>query len=230
MSIAENIEKIKKDIGEHKTQLIVVSKTQSIESIEEVLATGHTLFGENQVQELVEKWETFPKNIEWHMIGHLQTNKVKYIAPFIHLIQSVDSLKLLKEINKQGKAHQRVIPCLLQVHIAEEETKYGFLHEELIEMLNGEEWKTLNYIRISGLMAIATNTTREKLIQDEFYEFHSFFQGIKMSYFRKDEAFKELSIGMSSDYKIALLNGSTMIRVGSSIFGKRSTKGIKTEN
>lgn len=229
MSIEENIDKIKKEIGSQKVKLIVVSKTQSLETMEEVICTGHKIFGENQVQELVEKWEKLPKDLEWHMIGHLQSNKVKFIAPFIHLIHSVDSLKLLKEIHKQGKANNRILDCLLQVHIAEEETKFGFAHEELIEMLNGDEWKDLNYLRIRGLMAIATNTPNEKIIQEEFYEFRSFFEGVKLSYFRKNEEFNELSLGMSTDYKIAIQNGSTMIRIGSSIFGKRPSKEIKTE-
>jgi len=230
MSIAENIEKIKKEIGAHKTKLIVVSKTQSLEAIQEVLATGHKILGENHVQEMVEKWEVLPRDIEWHMIGHLQSNKVKFIAPFVSLIHSVDSFKLLKEIHKQGKAHNRVLDCLLQVHIAEEETKFGFLHEEIIEMLNKEEWKELNFVNIRGLMAIASNTTNEKQIESEFYEFRSFFEGVKISYFRKNEAFDQLSLGMSSDYKIALENGSTLIRIGSSIFGKREIKPKKPEN
>jgi PLP dependent protein len=224
MSIAENIQRIKKELEGQKVKLIVVSKTQSIAALEEVLASGHRIFGENQVQELVEKWETLPKDVEWHMIGHLQSNKVKYIAPFIHLIHGVDSIKLLKEINKQGINHNRVIDCLLQIHIAEEETKFGFTHEELIDWLRSGEFKTLTHVRICGLMAIATNTDNERHIEDEFYEFHSFFGGIKISYFRNDSQFNELSIGMSADYKIAIRNGSTMVRIGSSIFGKRPTK------
>ncbi len=220
MSIAKNIEKLKNDI-DPDIQLIVVSKTQSLSSIEEVLATGHKLLGENQVQEMVEKWEKLPKDIEWHMIGHLQTNKVKYIAPFVKLIHSVDSLKLLKEINKQAENNKRVIDCLLQVHIAEEETKFGFSHEELIQFLSSKEWQSLSNIKIKGLMAIGTNIPNEKQINEEFYEFNTFFKGIKASYFRKDPDFKELSIGMSEDYPLAIKNGSTLIRIGSLIFGKR---------
>jgi pyridoxal phosphate enzyme (YggS family) len=222
MSIAENIQKIKKEIDSSKVKLIAVSKTQSISIIEEAIAGGQRIFGENQVQEMVEKWNTLPKDLEWHMIGHLQTNKVKLIAPFIHLIHSVDSLKLIKEINKCAAANNRQISCLLQVHIADEDTKFGFSHEELIELLKNSEWRAFQNIKITGLMAIATNTENQLQIEDEFYEFHSFFEGIKSSYFRKDDSFVELSIGMSADFKIAIKNGSTMIRLGSSIFGKRT--------
>jgi len=224
MSIAKNLESIKKEIEKFPVKLVVVSKTQSLESIQEVLDTGHKILGENQVQEMVDKWEVLPKDLEWHMIGHLQTNKVKYIAPFVYLIHSVDSLKLLKEIHKQGKNNNRVLDCLLQVHIAEEETKFGFLHEELIELLNGEEWKSLDHVRIRGLMAIATNIPNEKQIRAEFYEFQNFFKGIKEGYFKEDAHFNELSMGMSADYTLALEYGSTLIRLGSSIFGKRILK------
>jgi len=224
MSIAGNIDSVKKELGNKGVKLIVVSKTQSIPIMEEVLSTGHRIFGENQVQELVEKYEALPKDIEWHLIGHLQTNKVKYIAPFISLIHSVDSLKLLEEINKQALKSNRIIPCLLQVHIADEETKFGFAHEELIQFLELGAWKNLKNIQIHGLMGIATNTPNRKIIQEEFYEFQTFFKGIQLSYFRQDSFFKELSIGMSSDYLIAIEYGSTMVRIGSAIFGKRKYK------
>jgi pyridoxal phosphate enzyme (YggS family) len=175
----------------------------------------------------VEKYEKLPKDIQWHLIGHLQTNKVKYIAPFISLIESVDSLKLLQEINKQGAKNERVINCLLQVYIADEDTKFGLGYDELIELLRSDEYAAMQNVRIVGLMGIATNTDNEKQIKDEFYELKILFDGIKASFFRKDDAFKEVSMGMSSDYKLAIEQGSTMVRVGSTIFGQRVIKHFK---
>ncbi|HYK55380.1 MAG TPA: YggS family pyridoxal phosphate-dependent enzyme, partial [Flavisolibacter sp.] len=182
---------------------------------------GQRIFGENQVQELVEKYEKLPKDIEWHLIGHLQTNKVKYIAPFISLIQSVDSLKLVQEINKQALKNNRVIDCLLQIYIADEDTKFGLGFDEAIDLLRSEEFAQMKNVRIVGLMGIATNTENPKLIKEEFYELNTLFKGIKQTFFRKEDSFKEISMGMSSDYKIAIEQGSTMIRLGSTIFGKR---------
>jgi pyridoxal phosphate enzyme (YggS family) len=224
MSIADNIKNLNKEIKPSKAKLIAVSKTKPAEDVQEAYDAGQRVFGENQVQELVEKYEKLPKDIEWHLIGHLQTNKVKYIAPFISLIESVDSLKLLQEINKQAEKNSRVIDCLLQVYIADEETKFGLSYDELIELLRSPEYIELKNVRIVGLMGIATNTDVEKQINDEFHELRVLFDGIKVSFFRKDEYFKELSMGMSSDYKIALEQGSTMIRVGSTIFGQRVIK------
>jgi PLP dependent protein len=223
MSIAANLGKLKKELDPFDTKLIAVSKTKSNEEIMEAYNVGHRIFGENQVQELVDKYEQLPKDIEWHLIGHLQSNKVKYIAPFITLIHSVDSLKLLIEINKQAAKNNRVIDCLLQVYIADEDTKYGLGYDETIELLRSEEYASLKNIRVTGVMGIATNTESEKQIRDEFNELRVFFDGLKQSFFRKDDSFKEISMGMSGDYKIALEEGSTMIRVGSTIFGTRIT-------
>lgn len=223
MSIAANLTKLKKELDSYDAKLIAVSKTKSNEEIMEAYNAGQRIFGENQVQELADKYEHLPKDIEWHLIGHLQTNKVKYIASFISLIHSVDSLKLLIEINKQAAKNKRIIDCLLQVYIADEDTKFGLGYDETIELLRSEEYSQLKNIRIVGLMGIATNTKLEKQINDEFNELNVFFEGIKQSFFRKEESFKEISMGMSGDYKIALENGSTMIRVGSTIFGSRVT-------
>jgi len=224
MSIADNIKSLKKETDIIKVTLIAVSKTKSHDEIMEAYAAGQRLFGENMVQELVEKYEQLPKDIQWHLIGHLQSNKVKYIAPFISMIQSVDSIKLLQEINKHAQKNNRVIDCLLQVYIADEETKYGLGFDEIIELLRSEEFSTLKHIRIRGLMGIATNTENIKQVKDEFYELRIFFDGIKQSYFRKDNTFDTLSMGMSSDYKIAIEQGSNMVRLGSTIFGQRVIK------
>ncbi len=221
MQTSEKLTLIKQEIDSLSVKLIAVSKTKAVEEILEAYNAGQRDFGENLVQELVEKAEQLPKDIIWHQIGHLQTNKVKYIAPFISVIHSVDSLKILKEINKQALRNERTIDCLLQVHIAEEETKYGLGYDELIDILRSEDLKTLKNIRIVGLMGIATNTKSERVIKEEFYELKTLFTGIKTSFFKEDEAFKEVSMGMSSDYKIAISQGSTMIRVGSLIFGNR---------
>ena len=190
----------------------------------EAYHAGQRLFGENMVQELVEKYELLPKDIQWHLIGHLQSNKVKYIAPFITMIQSADSLKLLQEIDKHAQKNNRVIDCLLQVYIADEETKYGLSFDEVIELLRSEEFTALKHIRIKGMMGIATNTDNEKQIKEEFYELKTFFDGIKQSYFRKESSFDTLSMGMSSDYKIAIEQGSNMVRLGSTVFGQRVIK------
>jgi pyridoxal phosphate enzyme (YggS family) len=203
-------------------KLIAVSKTKSVDEIIEAYETGHRVFGENQVQELVEKYEQLPKDIEWHLIGHLQTNKVKYIAPFISLIHSVDSLKLLQEINKQGAKNNRVIDCLLQIYIADEETKFGLGFDEAIDLLRSAEFAELKNVRIAGVMGIATNTENQKQIKDEFYELHTLFNGLKQSFFRKDDSFKVICMGMSSDYKLAIEQGSNMVRIGSTIFGTRN--------
>ena len=224
MSIAANISAIKKELGNSSVKLIAVSKTKPVESIQEAYDAGQRVFGENMVQELVEKHEKLPKDIEWHLIGHLQTNKVKYIAEFISLIHSVDSLKLLQEINKQALKHNRVIDCLLQLEIADEDTKYGMELPGAIELLRSEEFAELKNIRICGVMGIATLTDNPKVTAEEFYELNMFFKGLKDTFFRKDPAFKEISMGMSGDYKLAIEKGSTMIRLGSNIFGNRAVK------
>ncbi len=221
MSIADNIINLKKETEASGVKLIAVSKTKPADVLMEAYNAGQRVFGENNVQEMVEKQQQLPNDIEWHLIGHLQSNKVKYIAPFISLIHSVDSLKLLQEIDKQAAKNKRIIDCLLQIYIADEETKFGLGFDEAIELLRSEEFSALKNVRIVGLMGIATNTDSEKQIKDEFYELHTFFDGIKTSFFRKEDSFKELSIGMSADYKIAMEEGSTMVRVGSLIFGQR---------
>jgi len=222
MSVVDQLKQMKQETDRLGIQLVAVSKTKPIEVIQEAYNAGQRIFGENQVQELMEKHAALPKDIQWHLIGHLQSNKVKYIAPFISLIHSVDSLKLLVEINKQALKNNRIIDCLLQIHIADEETKFGLDYDEVIELLRSETFTTLQNIRIIGLMGIATNTDKEKLIKEEFYELKTLFNGIKASFFRKDSYFKELSMGMSSDYKITIEQGSTMIRLGSTIFGARA--------
>lgn len=224
MSITDNIIGLKKETIPIKVTLIAVSKTKPAEELQEAYDAGQRLFGENQVQELVEKYEKLPKDIQWHLIGHLQSNKVKYIAPFISMIQSVDSLKLLQEINKHAAKNNRVIDCLLQIYIADEETKFGLGFDEAVELLRSEDFNVLKNIRIRGLMGIATNTDVEKQVKDEYYELKTFFNGVKQSFFRKDESFNVLSMGMSGDYKIAIEQGSNMIRLGSTIFGSRAVK------
>lgn len=229
MSIAANIEEFQKELSPLGVTLVAVSKTKSVEEIQEAYDAGQRIFGENLVQELVEKYEKLPKDIQWHLIGHLQTNKVKYIAPFINMIESVDSLKLLKVINKHALKHDRIIDCLLQVYIASESTKFGLEHVELIELLESEEFASLKNVRIRGLMGIATNTENEKEIKEEFYELKTLFDGIKVSYFRNEETFDTLSMGMSSDYKIAIEQGSNLVRLGSVLFGKRIIKHYKEQ-
>jgi pyridoxal phosphate enzyme (YggS family) len=224
MSIAKNIQKIREEIAAKNVTLVAVSKTRTIEEVMESYATGQRIFGENLVQELMEKQPVLPGDIQWHLLGHLQRNKVKYIAQFIALIHSVDSLRLLVEINKQAKKHDRVIDCLLQVFIASEDTKFGLDHVELIELLSSEEFAELQNIRIRGLMGMATNTSNEKQVKEEFYELKTLFDGVRQSYFRKNPAFDTLSMGMSSDYRIAIEQGSTMIRLGTTLFGKRVIK------
>lgn len=221
MSIAENLKSIKEKTAKFPAKLVAVSKTKPAETIKEVYELGHKIFGENKVQELVDKYETLPKDIEWHMIGHLQRNKVKYIAPFVHLIHSVDSLRLLQAINKEGEKNQRVILCLLQIHIAEEETKFGLSEEELHELLSSEDFKNMQFVRIKGLMGMATNTDNEVQIRKEFKSLKTLFEKIKQQYRDSKVEMEELSMGMSGDFEIALEEGSTLIRVGSSIFGSR---------
>lgn len=219
--IAKHIQDLREELGRLGVKLIAVSKTKSPEDILEAYHAGQRAFGENIVQELMQKQEVLPKDIEWHLIGHLQSNKVKYVAPFVSLIHSVDSLKLLNEINKQAQKHDRVIDCLLQVHIAAEDTKYGLDHAELIELLRSASLDELKHVRITGLMGIATNTPSEKVIKEEFYELKTLFDGIKESFFKHSNGFDTLSMGMSADYKIAIEQGSNMVRLGSTIFGGR---------
>lgn len=219
--IVETIDRIKKEIGTDVT-LVAVSKTKPVSDIETAYAGGQRVFGENKVQELVEKHEVLPKDIQWHLIGHLQRNKVKYIAPFVDLIHAVDSLRLLKEINKQALKNNRVINVLLQFHIAQEDTKFGFSFEEAKELLNDNEFVELQNVNVVGVMGMATNTNNTEQVADEFRTLHNYFQIIKSHYFKFNPDFKEISMGMSGDYKIAVEEGSTMIRVGSTIFGTRN--------
>lgn len=218
-SIKENLVSIKKSLPNNVT-LIAVTKTQPIDKILESYNSTHKIFGENKVQELLSKQKLLPNDIEWHLIGHLQTNKVKHIAPFISLIHSVDSFKLLEEINKQAIKNNRIINCLLQIYIANEETKFGLDFAEVEELIYSDCIKKLTNICVIGLMGMATNTDNTEQIKDEFQSLKLFFD--KHKYHQTNQIkLKELSMGMSSDYKIAIENGSTMIRVGSSIFGSR---------
>ena len=218
--IVKNLVNVQDSLIENVT-LIAVSKTKPASDIQTLYDAGQRAFGENKVQELVEKYEVLPKDIKWHLIGHLQSNKVKYIAPFVHLIHGVDSFKLLKEINKEGVKCKRIIPCLLQFHIAQEETKFGFSFEEAQEMLESNEFVELQHVAIHGVMGMASFTEDENQIHEEFQTLHNYSQLIKSHYFKFNPEFKELSMGMSGDYKIAMDEGSTMVRVGSTIFGSR---------
>ena len=217
MSIASNILQIISNIPEHVT-LVAVSKTKPNEDILEAYQSGQRIFGENKVQELTDKYESLPKDIKWHMIGHLQSNKVKYIAPFVSLIHGVDSFKLLQEINKRALQNNRKINCLLQIHIAQEETKFGFSESEVIQLLSSEEFKTLENINIAGLMGMATFTDNENQIKNEFNFLKQLFKKLSVQH----SQLKTISMGMSGDYQLAIECGSTMIRVGSSIFGGRN--------
>jgi len=201
--------------------LVAISKFHPNEYIEAAYAEGQRIFGESHEQELARKVESLPKDIEWHFIGHLQTNKVKYIAPYISMIESVDSLKLLKEINKQAAKHDRVVKVLLELHIAEEETKSGFSFDDCRELLEAGEWRTMEHVQICGIMMMASNTDDEQQIAQEFDAAYAFFKEVKEKYFADDDAFYERSWGMSHDYRIAVKHGSNMVRVGTTIFGPR---------
>ena len=217
MSIQANLERIKKTLPEQVT-LVAVSKTKPHETILEAYNTGHRVFGENKIQEMTQKWEILPKDIEWHMIGHVQRNKVKYMAEYVSLIHGVDSLKLLKEIDKQARKHNRVIDCLLQIHIAQEETKFGLDPEELENLISSSEFKELQNINVRGLMGMATFTQDTDQIQNEFQYLKKTFNTLQ----EKLEGVDILSMGMSGDYTLAVAEGSTMVRIGSSIFGARN--------
>jgi PLP dependent protein len=220
MSISNNLQKLLSEIPRN-VKLIAVSKTKPVEQIKEVYDTGHKIFGENRAQELAEKYNFLPKDIEWHMIGHLQTNKVKYIAPFVHLIHGVDSFKLLQFIDKEASKCNRIINCLLQFHIAKEETKFGFDMVEVNQMLESTDFGTLQNINIVGVMGMATFTENTQLVRAEFKELVYIFNQLKSGYFLQKDDFKEISMGMSGDYKIAIEEGATMVRIGSLIFGTR---------
>jgi pyridoxal phosphate enzyme (YggS family) len=218
--ISDNLQHIKESIPEN-VLLVAVSKTYPSDAVMEAYNTGQRHFGENKVQELVSKAELLPKDIQWHLIGHLQSNKVKFIAPFVSLIQSVDSLKLLKEIDKQAANNKRTIQCLLQFHIAQEESKFGLTLEQAKEILESKAFSEMKHVSIVGVMGMASFTTDIGQVKNEFKTLTNYFTGLKNNYFTSYEGFKEISMGMSSDYKIAMAEGSTIIRVGSSIFGSR---------
>jgi pyridoxal phosphate enzyme (YggS family) len=212
------------ELEQKHVKLIAVSKTKSVEEIRTVYNTGIRDFGENKVQELISKHEQLPDDIHWHLIGHLQTNKVKYIAPFVHIIHSVDSLKLLVEINKQAEKNNRIIDYLFQIHIAREETKFGLRVEECSHLLNDAQWTKLKHIRLRGLMAMASNTSDANQISEEFTRIRHYFMKVKQRFNQVTDniCFDELCIGMSSDYAIAIACGTTMVRIGSLIFGSRN--------
>jgi len=216
MSIEENLNNIKAELPEN-VALVAVSKTKPVEDIMKAYRAGQRLFGENKVQEMVQKWEILPKDIQWHMIGHLQRNKVKYIAGFVSLIHGVDSLKLLQEIDKQGKKADRILPCLLQVHIAREETKFGLDPGELGELIGSEAFGNMKNVQIKGLMGMATNTGDQGQVRGEFQYLRTLFEDLK----KRLPEISILSMGMSSDHALAIEQGSTMVRIGSHIFGSR---------
>lgn len=221
MSIASNIQSFNDLLKNTQARLIAVSKTKPNEDLLAAYKTGQRAFGENKVQELARKSAELPNDIEWHMIGHLQRNKVKYLAPFIHLIHGVDSLRLLQEINKQAAKHDRVINCLLQVYIADEETKFGLSEEEVKELLRSEAFKELNNIKVVGLMGMATNTDDQTQIRQEFRSLKTLFEELK-TFSSSNVEMNEISMGMTGDYQIACEEGSTMVRIGSAIFGARN--------
>ncbi|MBP4137896.1 YggS family pyridoxal phosphate-dependent enzyme [Flavobacterium geliluteum] len=216
MSIQSNLNTIKTSLPE-KVTLVAVSKTKPVSDLMQAYEAGQRIFGENKIQEMAEKWEQMPKDIQWHMIGHVQTNKVKFMAPFVSLIHGVDSLKLMQEINKQALKNNRIIDCLLQIYIAEEESKFGLDENELNELLSSSEFKEMKNIRILGLMGMATFTEDQNQIKKEFLQLKSIFDSTK----NKLESVSTLSMGMSGDYLLAIECGSTMVRIGSSIFGGR---------
>jgi len=220
MSITNNLLQIKSQLP-NQVALVAVSKTKPVTDLMEAYNAGQRIFGENKIQEMSEKWEQMPKDIQWHMIGHVQTNKVKFMAEYVNLIHGVDSLKLLEEINKQAQKYHRIIDCLLQVYIAEEESKFGFDEQDLNEILNSEEFKQLKNIKIVGLMGMATFTEHQNQIKKEFQNLKRIFDKLQNQPTTYNLQPTTLSMGMSGDYKLAIESGSTMVRIGSSIFGTR---------
>ncbi|KAB2915661.1 MAG: YggS family pyridoxal phosphate-dependent enzyme [Bacteroidetes bacterium] len=220
MSIEQNLTRIKNQLPQG-VKLVAVSKFKPVADIQEAYNAGQRAFGENRVQELADKQPQLPADIEWHMIGHLQSNKIKYMASFVRLIHGVDSFKLLQEIDKQAQKAGRVLNCLLQIHIAQEETKFGFDRNEVFEMLNSDAFKALTHVQICGVMGMATLTDNENQVRAEFKGLKQLFDELKTRYFNHNQYFKEISMGMSGDYHIAVEEGSTIVRIGSSIFGGR---------
>ena len=221
MSLAERLRQLKSELPEN-VRLLAVSKLQSESVIMEAYRAGQRIFGENRAQELLPKYEHLPKDIEWHFIGHLQVNKVKYIVPFIHTIQSIDSLRLAETVNKEAEKYNRKIRVLLQIHIAQEEQKFGFSFDEVEDLLKNNRFESMKNLDISGLMGMATLTGDQTQIRHEFNRLHRFFLQIKTGYFAGNHSFNELSIGMSDDYPIAVEEGSTIVRIGSKLFGARN--------
>lgn len=220
MSIADNLKQVLAELPQG-VRLVAVSKFHPNEAIEEAYQAGQRIFGESKVQEMTAKYESLPKDIEWHFIGHLQSNKIKYMIPYVAMIHGIDTYKLLAEVNKQAGKAGRTVNCLLQIHVAQEETKFGFSPEECREMLDTGEWKALAHVRICGLMGMASNTDNIEQINGEFRLLSSLFKEIKENWFADSDVFRELSMGMSHDYHEAIASGSTLVRVGSKIFGER---------
>jgi len=221
MGVVENLHAIKEQVPAYVT-LVAVSKTKPDEAIMEAYRAGHRDFGENKVQDLAAKQERLPDDIRWHMIGHLQSNKVKYLAPFVHMVHGVDSLKLLDVINREAEKNKRIIDCLLQVRIAREETKFGLTEEELLQLVSSDTFRVLDHIRIRGLMGMATYTENSKQIREEFRQLKRIFERLKSRQFKEEERFDQLSCGMSDDFKLAIEEGSNLVRIGSLIFGPRN--------
>ena len=220
MSIADNLKQVLAELPQG-VRLVAVSKFHPNEAIEKAYQAGQRIFGESKVQEMTAKYESLPKDIEWHFIGHLQSNKIKYMIPYVAMIHGIDTYKLLAEVNKQAGKAGRTVNCLLQIHVAQEETKFGFSPEECREMLDAGEWKALAHVRICGLMGMASNTDNIEQINGEFRLLSSLFKEIKENWFADSDVFRELSMGMSHDYHEAIASGSTLVRVGSKIFGER---------
>ena len=221
MSIAQKIQQLRSSLPEG-VSLLAISKFQPIEALQEAYDAGQRMFGENHIQEMAAKAAVLPKDVEWHFTGHVQTNKIKYMASFVSLIHAVDSYRLLREINKHAAKHNRIIDCLLQIHIAQEETKFGFTIDECREMLATEPWKELQNVRITGLMAMGSNTDDMEQVRNEFRQMKQFFDELKTIYFADQPSFNQLSEGMTDDYPIAIEEGSTIVRIGSMIFGERA--------
>jgi hypothetical protein len=220
MSIASEIQQVTAQLPEG-VQLVAVSKYHPVEALMQAYEAGQRIFGESKVQEMTLKHEALPADIQWHFIGHLQTNKIKYMAPYVALIHGIDSYKLLAEVDKQAAKAGRVIPCLLQIHLAQEETKFGFSFDECLAMLQAGEWRSLAHVRIDGVMGMASNVDDESQIRREFHSLRAFFEEVRDAYFAAEPHFRHVSMGMSHDYPIALEEGATLVRIGSKIFGER---------
>lgn len=220
MSVAEQITHLQKELPEG-VNLLAISKYQPIEAIQEAYGAGQRMFGENHIQEMAAKAAVLPKDIQWHFTGHVQTNKIKYMAPFVSLVHAVDSFRLLREIDKHAAKHERRIDCLLQIHIAQEDTKYGLTVDECRQLLANEPWRELEHVRITGLMAMGSNTDDMEQVRHEFRQIKGLFDELKEKYFANEPSFSQLSEGMTDDYPIAIEEGSTIVRIGSMIFGER---------